>query len=210
MSLHIPEDHKMTLISLVKAPEESFSRLIAALRGVPRGLGFASLRPIVFDAFPNLPGLADVLGGVLTAFASTERSESFERDFVEALVREEAGLDVELVTRRFGLLVQLENLRQRAKATALQVDHASVFNSASIATDIRPVFCEALELGVDSTLLIHQLRITSFVEGRVRHAFFAMDEEDLRALKKVILRAEQKAEAINNLLDLKAITRTKA
>ena len=90
------------------------------------------------------------------------------------------------------------NLRLTHKARYLQSEYAKVFLQGRIISDIRLVYENEIEKVAAHSLIVHQLKIHYQENGEHKNLFFALDNSDLKKLKEVIIRAEQKDAQIRN------------
>lgn len=98
-------------------------------------------------------------------------------------------------------LVKLLNVKGvgiAAKAVDLQTDDERTFCGVRILTDLRPVFGSNIADGPEGMVIVHLLKLGYHQTGIDRHVNFyvSLDSDDLKMLRKVIDRAEQKANAL--------------
>jgi len=84
-----------------------------------------------------------------------------------------------------------------SKAFDLATDDERTFCDARILTDLRPVFGPQIEEGPQAMVVLHSLKLT-YHQGSQKHQQFyiALDDDDLKTLRKLIERAEAKAKAL--------------
>jgi hypothetical protein len=91
-------------------------------------------------------------------------------------------------------------LNLTAKAVDVITDRPNLFYHAKLYTDIRPVFDESGK-AVQATVLLHNLRIHYRGEnGDHKDIVMALDTTDIKSLKKLLERADQKADTLKGLL----------
>jgi hypothetical protein len=110
---------------------------------------------------------------------------------------------------RLNALFSIESLSLIAKARDLQVEHGHVFLNARIITDLRPVFGLAANESPLGMVLFHTLKL-SYVDreshGERSTMYFALDESDIAVLRKLLDRADAKANVIRLSLQNAGIT----
>ena len=72
-------------------------------------------------------------------------------------------------------LLQAGSLLIRAKAVDLQVDHANVFQSTRILTDVRPIFEMNSVSEVKGVLISHTLKIEYYHDEGTKEIFISLD-----------------------------------
>jgi hypothetical protein len=101
---------------------------------------------------------------------------------------------------RLGRLLSVESLTVACKASDLEYGYDRVFENARIFTDIRPVFGGEGTSDVRGAVIVNQLRISCVEGSGVKDFFFALDQDDLAALRKIVERAEAKSKTLAALL----------
>ena len=86
-------------------------------------------------------------------------------------------------------------LELNTKAISVVTDHDKLFLSAKIMTDARPIF-NSDGSKLETIALVHMLRLHFEHNNKHEDAFFALDSNDLRNLRRVLDRAEKKAEVL--------------
>jgi len=89
-----------------------------------------------------------------------------------------------------------------AKAHDLVTEDERTFCHARILTDLRPVFGSIVEDGPKAMIVMHTLKLAFHQQGsRDDHGEFyvTLDADDLRSLRKIIDRAEAKAQSLSTL-----------
>lgn len=157
------------------------------------------IRPHVTLPPSQVEAILEALSALYSVRVENEQSvDAFIRDVSMAMRR--GGVEGESISdgeaskleERLTRLLSIESFTISSKASDLQFAHERVFDSARIFTDIRPVFGGEGVGDVRGAVMINQLRI-SCVEGPgVKDFFFALDQDDLVALKKVLEGAEGK------------------
>jgi hypothetical protein len=212
----IPPDQRAGLKRLAGLDDAQLAQLEEKLRSTPvridrdefvKGIGQVEGVPE-----PHLHQVLDALM-YLSVFLATPPPDmmlgSIVSDIVDSL--RQSGFDdsTELERLRIALsrLLALDAIISRAKALDLQVDQARAFQTARILTDVRPVFSSGESMRIVGLLVVHTLKLEYFEESESKEFFLALDEYDLGTLKKALLRAELKGEAIKSqLVDALGVT----
>lgn len=93
-----------------------------------------------------------------------------------------------------------------SKAALIYTQHTNVFREARIFTDIRPVFGEDTSSEPIGGLIIHKLMITFSRDKEPQEMYFALDGDDIRNLKEILSRAEDKERAIIRFMRTSSLT----
>lgn len=102
------------------------------------------------------------------------------------------------------LLVLLElggSLGVTSKANDVMTEHDKVFRKARVLTDVRPIFQPDPAARPAAAVMIHTLKIEYRHDYQPKALFVALDTTDIRALREVLERAEQKSESIALMLE---------
>ena len=185
-------------------PDDQIELLRAAFGKLPAlTLSRTRLRNAVADGVSGLTSgevedIADLLGSLSAAIASTELSLSELIPSVLEAVGEESDLDeseLKLLSERLETLLEIDQLGLVAKASSLLADYEHSFCQAKFLTDIRPVFGSVKE-PPSAAVIVHTLRIKYHKGGDIEDFYVSMDGDDLQLLKKLIERAESKMETL--------------
>lgn len=88
-----------------------------------------------------------------------------------------------------------------AKAGPVLTEHERVFNDVRIMTDLRPIYHLDVSEKPEAAMVVHMMRITQRDQFRQMKSFyFALDSNDIAAMKKAIERAEQKEVALREIM----------
>jgi len=197
---------------LAEFPEPAFKALIAALTGVQ-----ATYTPRKMAAMVVKRGLkmseADVSAILTTACGLYWLKEYFKltsaelaNDISDAAVSAEPKKLAIPANRRDVLRNRLttllgfdDSLGVTAKAVDVMTENNRVFCSGRILSDIRPVFATGSD-SATSAVIIHNLQIGYHASGEHKEFYVALDTEDIKALKELIVRAEKKTLALKGML----------
>lgn len=88
-----------------------------------------------------------------------------------------------------------------AKAGDVLTQHERVFQSARIMTDIRPIFHVNVSEKPDAGVIIHMMKLTQRGRaGNHQDLYFALDHNDVVAMKDIIERALQKEQTLRDAM----------
>jgi hypothetical protein len=212
VSLRIPTPYRTGLVLIARMPDAEIESLIDALSGDQIAIRpFSKLaervRPHVSIPAAQVDEVVEALTALYSVRVGNEEPvDVFIRDVSLAMrrgeregekIREE---DAPKLEERLTRLMSIDTFNIASKASDLQFGYERVFEGARIFTDIRPVFGGESTGDVRGAVIINQLRI-SCVEGQgVKDFFFALDQDDVATLKRVLERAEAKTKTLAALL----------
>jgi hypothetical protein len=122
--------------------------------------------------------------------AFSEQSDEFPID--------EADRDI-LKDRLAKLFVLKSSLGLTSKALGLLTDAKCLFYTARLLTDIRPIFNDKGD-AVEATVILHNLILHYGEDGDHKDFFITLDTNDIKVLRSVLDRADEKAKALRPLL----------
>lgn len=210
--LIIPDRHQTSLANLRDLDPNSCAQLGAALERVPlttKATDIASVVAISAQSIPDVKGIMDALGSLYLAKLSNESValEQFADDVCDAMetLSNESKLSPDKrpeFKKRLITLLSTNVFTTLIKAADLATSDERTFCQARILTDLRPVFGASVDDGQQGFVLVHLLEIGYHEESRRSFKEFhvALDAEDLDTLKKVIERAEKKAQSVKTQL----------
>jgi plasmid stabilization system protein ParE len=149
----------------------------------------------------------DLLRGLLHLYRSAKVFKLSPSDFVEVMTASfKTKARTEEDKRAFTLWEQKKDQISRAvdsfgkddvfllseKAGRITYAHQNIFKDAQILTDLRPVFNEDAT-SVIQAIVTHALYLEYFDGTETRRVELTLDAPDLAALKRLCIRAEQKA-----------------
>ena len=104
--------------------------------------------------------------------------------------------DADVLEERLTKIFKSDHILElNTKAISVLTDHDNLFLSAKILTDARPIFNDEGS-ALEAIAVVHMLRIHFEHNSEHQDFFAALDVGDLRKLRHVIDRAEQKAEVL--------------
>jgi len=210
MAITIPDSHKGPLKKLALMPPKRRKSLIRALQKAPKLLHVHGLTSRVSEQSGldenDVSAWIRMLASMYLAFAVLD--ESFANRVAEAaegLVRDESPKR-RLDRKRFAAdLIELlschSSLGVTAKALDVRSEYGSVFHSARIITDIRPVFGPDVEGSPLAAAVVHTLRITYRERDSDKDFYVALDARDLHDLRSLVDRATEKEVSLRSQLE---------
>jgi hypothetical protein len=210
--LKIPERYRPGLKILAALTDKSFQDLSSAARRVPGPfVNFDELvswlAPEVTSIPPtDLRKLVDSLSSLHRLLSRRVSSKTLARDVRQSAVANIPSFvdtDGLLFEERLSELVELKAFEVVAvKAKELQTQTEKRFCDARILSDLRPVFGEDVESGPSAMVLTYTLKIGFHNAESAAHKdiYIALDEDDIRDLKKILERAEEKAKSLKILM----------
>ena len=212
MSLRIPSTYRSALASIARMSDADADSLVAALSAEQIGTGLSSklperIRSRVSFKSTELDDIVDAITALYSVRLGNEQDlDTFIGEVSAAMRRGDAEnekiSDEEAATLeiRLGKLLSVESLTVACKASDLEFGYDRVFENARIFTDIRPVFGGEGTTDVRGAVIVNQLRISCVEGSGVKDFFFALDQDDLAALRKIVERAEAKSKTLAALL----------
>lgn len=221
MSFQVPPTDVVRLRELLKVTDEQLSRLQAGLSKAPPGYNYNDLANEVFDpgdtiSFELTQGIMQVLVSLYRTADKRELpiekflDEDAFPSFAEAGVFSSERIKDEWSKLRSFLLPALSDERSvgtAAKAGPVQTDHDHIFAGARILTDLRPIYHLNVGEAPSAATVIHMLKITHRdCFDRKFDSFFALDSNDLEAMKRLIERAQEKEETLRQVMKNTGVT----
>lgn len=206
IKLRVDKQDLDELASIRDLGEENLARIIEKLDGLdPIPLRPSDLRTAVESVLPDSESEAAALVRQLLIL-STLRAQHFLgidevlsglRFGIENAPEEEKWKTTELhgwetIQPSLSRLLEVPAVQTASKAYHLTHEYANLCRTATILTDIRPVFSENAD-AVRAALISHTLRLNYFNPEGSHSLSIAMDERDVRELQQACERAIRKA-----------------
>jgi len=125
-------------------------------------------------------------------------------DAMESLDKEEFKLahgEREQFRQKLITLLSADVFAIASKVVDLRTDDERVFCHARILTDLRPIFGSDIKDGPKGMVVVHLLKIGYHASTKDHHEFFvSLDSDDLQTLRKLIDRAEAKANSLKSVV----------
>ena len=211
--LQIPERHQSSLATIRNLNELDIRAIRAILDRAPDTISpveIAGTDAALTSAVPgsDIKGILEALASLYVLKAGTESVslDQFVNDIGDAMTSLESShrvTDEQLPVFKQNLisLLSVERFLLVSKAFELQTDDERTFCDARILTDIRPVFGTEIKDGSKGAVIVHLLKLGYHEPGRRHMKFYvSLDSSDLKELRKVIDRAEDKAAILKSQL----------
>lgn len=219
MALLVPADQIGHIKKFLELPDEKIDIFLDALRNAGPQFNVADLALEISGRVDVPPFLADgivrVLASIyLTRDLRTPVEKFVDREVFVALKRAQAfpAETIEIQWRRLRTFLvaalSLErSLGTAAKAGPVLTQHERIFAGARIMTDLRPIYHLDVSEKPDAAVIIHMLRITQRDNfGKHSDEYFALDSNDIAAMKVIIDRAEKKEKTLKDIMENSGVT----
>ncbi len=198
------------VLKLLKQPEDSRRALVQTLQNT--AITLDPSKPI-YAAVANIGGLseedageiADALIALYTGRAA--RSEHSTADFVNDVIQtiEESSETIEedlreMMRQQLTHILDVEAMVISAKAAGIMFEHDRLFAQGKVFSDLRPVFGTNVDDTPKTAIILHNLAIHYYQDGRHKEFFVVMDTEEVESLIKTLERAKGKAETLKAML----------
>jgi hypothetical protein len=202
-SLKIPDKHLAALKTIVALAPFEIDDLLSALSNLPLSVDLDGSSTAIASRIRSA-AIVDPENIVQTIISlSTTRShqnkpvDEFVGDVLEAL--DEFG-EVDKARGNLTRLLSFAPLDIVTKAYHLLHDQERTsLGAAKILTDARPIFGQ--EVGTPAAFLInHVLKLTYLKDGKSADFYIALDASDISELKRLLERAEAKAESLKQTM----------
>lgn len=212
-SVRIPKDALPVLARIAKLSDEQYETLVGAL-GATSVSSVDALQQAVSDAVGTVWQSDEEVEAFVThlmSMSSLGASHDFKPDELARTVvkRVEDEIDgdawVRLGDRLSGLL-SAPKFFGFSKAVDISSEYDQVLHVARLVTDIRPVFDADPSVDPIGAVVVHNLRLDYFHEGRIKTASFALNDRDLAQLKLVVERAQAKHATLTRMLSTANVT----
>lgn len=219
MALRVPVDQIGHIKKFLELPDDKIDKFLDALRNAGPQFNVADLALEISDPLDVPPFLADGIVRVLASIYLTRDLrvpiEKFvDREVFVALKTAQAfpaeTIDIQWKRLRKFLVAALSlerSLGTAAKAGPVLTQHERIFTGARIMTDLRPVYHLDVSEKPDAAVIIHMLRITQRDNfGKHSDEYFALDSNDIAAMKELIDRAEKKEKTLKGMMENSGVT----
>jgi DNA mismatch repair ATPase MutS len=217
-TLKIPEHYQSGLSLLANMSDDSFEKLLGALKRAPST--FITKRELsewIMSEEPTIaPAEIEKIIEVLTSFYRVRvRSDVPITKMVEDIAStiRKSSLDltneaVKLFEGRLSSSLVLESLNVvEVKAKELQMQDERLLLQAQIFTDLRPVFGEKISGPPYAMVVTQSLKLTYYESptGSPKEIYIALDSKDIKDMKATLERAEEKALRLKDSLNAAGI-----
>lgn len=200
--LQIPKQFLDGFREIYKIEESGFRSLIESLKSIPVGLGPNTFIKTLMSTLDYL-WVSQVARTIFSLGNLLETQDFTIDDLSRELTNAyEEGSQLDLpeeqkahyTARNKELLENLGSLKLSFKAINLLTENNQNFVDSHIISDIRLVFQDDIDNQNRSAVILHQLKLEYRKDGEQRQFYIALDNSDLKKLKKQIDRALEKEE----------------
>lgn len=206
--IQIPKKYQGGFAKLAKLDNGSFKALAESLSKIPLAVGGDKfIEGMDFPEKAKAGVVREILAAVGSLSMVGERRgltpKELGRDVASrASVAESNELnslsdkELESLADRVEKLLGLDSVYYSIKAADLLTEHEHTLMSSRIITDCRPIFGREIDGDPKAAVIVHMLQIHFHDNDEHREMYFAMDDSDLTLLKKIVDRAEKKAQKL--------------
>jgi hypothetical protein len=164
------------------------------------------------SSFKNLSSIdaSNILDALSTLLMISERKGILCGDVIDDFaksINENEKIDfkiepnlIDKFKKRLLELLGNEKVFNSVKSSELYAGHEKLFSSVQIFTDIRPVYINSDELP-KTAIISTTLRLNYFDGESNKVIYIAIDEKDIKSIKKAIEFAENQINCFSNMLD---------
>jgi hypothetical protein len=195
----IPTPYISVFENMVKIPDNELEKFAQAISETEIGDSVESIMARtdgLITSFSRMQthGIIAALISVVEIFENAKRNiEVFSKEFSESYLvsnPEATQEDVETLKRNLSILLKaFDNIRITSKARDVMTTNSANFRDARIISDIRLVFDDDLQESEKLAVVVHDLSIDHYKDGKKKTFFASMDLSDLKKLKDVLDRA---------------------
>jgi hypothetical protein len=216
--LKIPERYKGGLIKLLSLPDKSLEELISALERVRPKLFSEDLSVEIISKVQGVSpdDLIEIIETLFSLCFAGQHHETPPEELAEEVIAAMAESGIEGLPlskenqksfkHRLIRLFEVETLLIVAKALGVLQDNENTFCEARILTDMRPVFGSDPGTAPNAAVIVHILKFSYHHESELKDFYIALDTADIEALRKVLDRADLKAQSLKSVLEKAGIT----
>lgn len=210
MALPIPKRYIPEINKIRNLSDSSVDELVRALESAPVTADSQKMAKNIAAMVPtiepnDLTGIVDFIYGL---YHVREFSDLNRRVFLNELVTgvtentkpRVSENDIVILRERFKRILGIKTLNNISKALNLQRAGERIYCSATIISDLRPVFGQDVKSKPVAAVITHTLKISYHEDKDHKEFFVILDDVDLSKLEDVIDRAKQKSETLTNLL----------
>ncbi len=203
-TFNIPEKHQQGFEYFIALKDNLRSQLIKEIEKAPIGLPLGKLSKELAEILNlGISKLEPIMNMIISLYSAKESFGLDVDSFVDGIIDALENTDNEKLKPTKNLRSQLIQILSKRdsfyftfKANNLVAEREKLLLNTSILTDIRPVFSDEKDYKIKCSLIIHNLKIEFMVDDEYKEIYFALENEDLKKLKDIIVRAEEKEKAI--------------
>ncbi len=208
MPTGLPESLARGLRDIATLPQSSFEQFIAFLRAIPAEI---KQHRVFSGSERKIPGIGEgeesIKGAAFSLLLSRASGHTPVDQFVTELIEtlsSSPGFEEEetrrLLSGRAAEILSIQSLDLVSRAHDVLTEHACVYSTSRILSDIRPVFGNDVTVQPLGAVLVHMLSMVYVNAGRRENVVIALDEKDVDELLSVLDRAKKKAKTLKETL----------
>lgn len=213
--LRVPKGAVPALALLLDLPDQQFSKLLGALGGAKPTFQRGQMsQQIAAESGLTTKDAASILSVLIGLYAFKASENQPTEDLAQVLVRslqDDADerltsileSDWERSRDRITAILSLDrSVGLVAKGFAMLLDHPQTLadDGARIFSDIRPVFLDDISAGPAAAVVTHTLKLTYDSDGEAKQFYVVIDENDIKAIRTALDRAEEKGRALREVI----------
>jgi hypothetical protein len=220
MSIRVPEQQVAYIKKLLELPEDKIDGFLSLLEKAGPQFNVYDLADETHVALGLPSDLTSEIFRVLTSLYltrdwKTQPIEKFvDEEVLPALTRantfsaEQADGQWKKLRKLLVAALSFErSVGTAAKAGIVLTSHERIFNGARIMTDVRPIFHLDVSEKPEAAVIVHMLKIMQRdSHGHHEDLYFALDSNDILALKDIIERAITKEQTLKSAMKTGGIT----
>jgi hypothetical protein len=210
MPFQVPKQQRDALKELLNASRDNVRRLLDALKEAEPTLGLRRLaKKMAAKAELDVEETVKFLRLFVGLYAAWSASDASTEEFIEEICQSTQD-DHELKFAEGKLedfksyLQEIVKMRDSigvtSKALGVMMEHERIFLTSRVVSDFRPIFRDSTTEPA-AGVIIHNLKIVYRENYSEERTFYvALDNADLKSLKRTIERAMDKAKSIKSLI----------
>lgn len=212
-SLRIPQTYVAGFKVIAELPESAYTQLVTSAKAAPAPFGTVrELRTwLSSEAKSVRPSDIEKIIRVVWSLSKLVSGPKWTPETVVPALDEAArtgisdfkvaeGADFKA---RLSALMSLDAFNViEFKAKELQQEVERILMEARIVTDLRPVFGDVIGEKPAAFIVTHTLKLHYHEDGKHREFYVALDENDIRSLKKIAERAEEKSAILKRTISV--------
>jgi len=216
MALRVPDQQIGQIKKFLELPEDKVKNFLDALANAGPQFNVSDLAAKIAESAQIPRDITDGMIGVLKSlYLTRDRNRPLRpldvfidqmvyRSLVKAEAFSQKDADVQWKTLRHFLVTALsleQTLGTAVKAGPILTSHERIFSGAKIISDIRPIFHLNVSEKPGAAMIVHMLRITQRDDNdNEADLYFALDSNDLIAMKELLDRATEKEATLKSLI----------
>jgi len=210
MPFQVPQEQRDALKELLNASRDNVRRLLDALKEAEPTLGLRQLATkMASKAELDVEETVKFLRLFVGLYAAWSAGDASTEEFIEEMyLSTQDNHELKPADGKFedfkSYLQEIFEMRDSigvtSKALGVMMEHDHIFLTSRVVSDFRPIFRDSTTEPA-AAVIVHNLKIVYRDYSERRTFYVALDNSDLKTLKRTIERAMDKAESIRSLID---------